>query len=36
MAEPSSMTFVMKRVRLDAWKITSWTYSATAAATPEK
>ncbi len=35
MAEPSSMTFVMKRAA-DAWKITSWTYSATAAATPEK
>ena len=35
MAEPSSMTFVMKRDG-DAWKITSWTYSATAAAAPEK
>lgn len=35
MAEPSNMTFVMKH-GADGWKITSWTYSATAAAAPEK
>jgi ketosteroid isomerase-like protein len=35
MAEPSNMTFVMKR-GADGWKITSWTYSATGAAAPEK
>ena len=35
MAEPSSMTFVMKR-HGNGWKISSWTYSATAAAAPEK
>ena len=35
MAEPSSMTFVMKR-QGNGWTITSWTYSATAAAAPEK
>ena len=35
MAEPSSMTFVMKRVGQD-WKITSWTYSAAGAPAPEK
>ena len=35
MAEPSSMTFVMKREGT-GWKIASWTYSATAAAAPEK
>jgi SnoaL-like domain len=35
MAEPSSMTFVMKRVGSE-WKITSWTYSAAGAAVPEK
>src|SRR5690349_20151209 len=35
MAEPSSMTFVMKRDGKD-WKITSWTYSAAGAAAPEK
>jgi ketosteroid isomerase-like protein len=36
MAEPSSMTFVMKRVGESGWKIASWTFSATAAAAPEK
>ena len=35
MAEPSSMTFVVKRDGKD-WKITSWTYSATGAPAPEK
>jgi hypothetical protein len=35
MAEPSHMTFVMKR-EATGWKIASWTYSATAAAAPEK
>jgi ketosteroid isomerase-like protein len=35
MAEPSNMTFVMKH-GADGWKITSWTYSATASAAPEK
>jgi len=35
MAEPSSMTFVMKK-EAAGWKISSWTYSATAAPTPEK
>ena len=35
MAEPSSMTFVMKRDGKD-WKITSWTYSAAGAPAPEK
>ena len=35
MAEPSNMTFVMKH-GADGWKITSWTYSATGAAVPEK
>ena len=35
MAEPSSMTFAMKRVGQD-WKITSWTFSAAGAAAPEK
>jgi ketosteroid isomerase-like protein len=35
MAEPSNMTFVMKH-GADGWKITSWTYSATAAAAPQK
>jgi ketosteroid isomerase-like protein len=35
MAEPSSMTFVMKR-QGNGWTVTSWTYSATAAAAPEK
>lgn len=36
MAEPSSMTFVMKRAGESGWKIASWTFSATAAAAPEK
>jgi len=35
MAEPSSMTFVVKRDGKD-WKITSWTYSAAGAPAPEK
>jgi hypothetical protein len=35
MAEASSMTFVMKRDG-ESWKITSWTYSATADPAPEK
>jgi hypothetical protein len=35
MAEPSSMTFVMKREGT-GWKIASWTYSASGAAAPEK
>jgi SnoaL-like domain len=35
MAEPSSMTFVMKREG-KAWKIASWTFSAAGAAAPEK
>ena len=35
MAEPSSMTFVMKKNGA-SWKISSWTYSATASAAPEK
>jgi hypothetical protein len=35
MAEPSSMTFVMKREGKD-WKIASWTYSAAGSPTPEK
>ena len=35
MAEPSSMTFVMKREG-DGWKIASWTYSATSPPAPEK
>ena len=35
MAEPSNMTFVMNRYG-NSWKITSWTYSATAAAAPDK
>jgi hypothetical protein len=35
MAEPSSMTFVMKREGKD-WKIASWTYSAAGAPAPEK
>ncbi|HEY4071290.1 MAG TPA: nuclear transport factor 2 family protein [Sphingomicrobium sp.] len=35
MAEPSSMTFVMKRAGQD-WKVTSWTYSAGGAPAPEK
>jgi ketosteroid isomerase-like protein len=35
MAEPSNMTFVMKH-GADGWKITSWTYSATGEAVPEK
>ncbi len=35
MAEPSSMTFVMTRAG-DAWKIASWTFSASAAAAPDK
>ncbi len=35
MAEPSSMTFVVKRDGKD-WKIISWTYSAAGAPAPEK
>lgn len=35
MAEPSSMTFVIKRNGKD-WKIASWTYSSAGAAAPEK
>jgi ketosteroid isomerase-like protein len=35
MAEPGSMTFVMKH-RTDGWKISSWTYSAGGAPAPEK
>ena len=36
MAEPSSMTFVMKRAG-NEWKIASWTFSApSAAAAPDK
>ena len=35
MAEPGSMTFVMKHAGKD-WKIASWTYSAGGAAAPEK
>jgi hypothetical protein len=35
MAEPSSMTFVMKRDGA-GWKIASWTYSASGPAAPEK
>ncbi len=35
MAEPGSMTFVMKRAE-SGWKIASWTYSAGAAPAPEK
>ncbi|MFL6736311.1 MAG: nuclear transport factor 2 family protein [Sphingomonas sp.] len=35
MAEPGSMTFVMKRSGAD-WKIASWTYSAGGAPAPEK
>ena len=35
MAEPGSMTFVMKRDG-PGWKIASWTYSAAGAAAPEK
>lgn len=35
MAEPGSMTFVMKHDGKD-WKIASWTYSAGGAAAPEK
>ena len=35
MAEPGSMTFVVKRDGKD-WKITSWTYSAAGAPAPEK
>ena len=35
MAEPGSMTFVMKRAE-NGWKIASWTYSAGAAPAPEK
>jgi hypothetical protein len=35
MAEPSNMTFVMKHDG-NGWKISSWTYSATAPAAPEK
>ena len=35
MAEPGSMTFVMTRDGA-GWKIASWTYSARAAAAPEK
>src|SRR5579885_2738212 len=35
MAEPSNMTFVMKRDG-PGWKIASWTYSATAPAAPDK
>ena len=35
MAEPGSMTFVVKHVGGD-WKIASWTYSAGGAAAPEK
>jgi len=35
MAEPGSMTFVMKKAGKD-WKITSWTYSAAGAPAPEK
>ena len=35
MAEPSSMTFVMKH-DATGWKIISWTYSAAAAAAPDK
>jgi ketosteroid isomerase-like protein len=35
MAEPSNMTFVVNREG-NGWKIASWTYSATAAAAPEK
>jgi ketosteroid isomerase-like protein len=35
MAEPSSMTFVMKRDG-NSWRIASWTYSATSVAAPEK
>jgi ketosteroid isomerase-like protein len=35
MAEPSSMTFVLKH-GVNGWKITSWTYSATGAAAPQK
>ena len=35
MAEPSSMTFVMKH-DATGWKITSWTYSAAAPAAPQK
>lgn len=35
MAEPSSMTFVMSH-DAGTWKITSWTFSATAAAAPDK
>lgn len=35
MAEPGSMTFVMRREG-PSWKIASWTYSAGGAAAPEK
>ena len=35
MAEPSNMTFVVKR-EASGWKIASWTYSATGAAAPAK
>jgi ketosteroid isomerase-like protein len=35
MAEPGSMTFVMKRAGND-WKIASWTYSAGGVPAPEK
>ena len=35
MAEPSSMTFVMKH-EATGWKVTSWTYSAAGPAAPDK
>lgn len=35
MAEPSNMTFVVKR-QGDQWKIASWTYSSSGTAAPEK